>query len=478
MTGIRRGWIHLASGAGVGRIFGFASNLLVSRWLGPAELGLFNLVLTSVQTTDTLVRCGGDYSLNYKLGAHPESLQTQHGARLARGFAQICSLATFFICLITLVWVLFFDGLLPSNSETSTCFIFSCLLILMMASEGTSAAAWEILLVSRRTTPLAMKQGLFYPLRLCLSAIGALIAGLVGALSGWTIASLLQAIWLKIVLGALWRPLSIFPLLRQQIIMLLKNGLPFYGANLLASAIFYPLLLYVASSSGLADIGYLRAGQILQQLFAFLPSTMVPLLFLKLRTQPTFSDQVSLIETPTRVVWFILLQLLFLYCLTDRFLIQILFGHGFSSAVLPTRLLLLTSIFECIGQLLLQPILATGQTWRYGLWQNFSAILSATLGFFLIPYGGLSAYLSIRLVYVVLPFIAFGLPVFKQLTHPSKMLCLILFTFITMILFIFQISTGTVPAFNPYYFISSSLIILLIYLKDLSFIFRLFRTEV
>ena len=119
MTQMRRGWFHLASGAGVGRIFGFLSNLLLSRWLGPTDLGLFNLVTTTVQTSDTLVRCGGDYALNFELGGNPESPETDGGVQLSRALAQICSLMTLVICVGVAIWVFWGQGLFPFSMETS-----------------------------------------------------------------------------------------------------------------------------------------------------------------------------------------------------------------------------------------------------------------------------------------------------------------------------------------------------------------------
>ena len=110
MTAMRRGWFHLASGAGIGRLLGFVSNLLLSRWLGPTELGLFNLVTTTVQTSDTLVRCGGDYALNFELGGQPVDTRIERGAHLARGLAQLCSLMTALICVGVGLWVWWGQG--------------------------------------------------------------------------------------------------------------------------------------------------------------------------------------------------------------------------------------------------------------------------------------------------------------------------------------------------------------------------------
>lgn len=457
---MRRGWLHLASGAGLGRLFGFASNLLLSRWLGPMELGLFNLLTTAVQTTDTVVRCGGDYAINFELGGQPESMQTHHGFQLARGLAQICSLMTALTCVVVFIWVWWGQGLLPIELGAIQRSILSCFLLLMIACEGISASAWEVLLVSHRTAPLALRQGLFVPLRLLFAAIGALFVGISGATAGWSIIALVQCFWLRSVLGKTWNPLQIFPLLTNSIRLLLRRGYPFYVSNLLSSIIFYPLLLKVAAGSGLAEIGYLRAGQILQQLFAFLPATLVPVLFLKLRTESTFAGQVVVMEKPLRMIWFVLLELLLLYCMFDQYLILWLFGVEFASALLPTRLLLITALFECLSQLLVQPLLAAGKTRLYGYWQNGAAILAAVLGLIWIPTAGLVAFLIVRFLYVILPLTGYGIPVLKQLHEFRKTVPLALATTGLSVAFLLQALTeSTFLTTTPVFFIAFLLII-------------------
>ena len=438
MKAMRRGWFHLATGAGIGRVLGFSSNLLLSRWLGPTELGLFNLVTTTVQTSETLVRVGGDYALNFELGGQPEATKSDRGAELARALVQLCSLTTVLICVAVAIWIWCGHGLFPSSFVASKRVILTGLLLLMIAAEGTSASAWEVLLVSQRTASLAMRQGLFFPLRLLFSAGGALFAGLLGAMGGWSFIAFVQSVWLRRILGSLWNPLHIWPLLNVGLRQLLIRGFPFYASNLLASIIFYPLLLKVANTSGLAEIGYLRVGQILQQLFAFLPATFVPVLFLRLRGEPNFSEQVLAIEKSFRLIWLLLLEVLLLYCVIDKSLILWLFGAGFSSALMPTRLLLITALCECLAQLVVQPLLAAGHTRIYGLYQNGAALLAAALGWLWIPSAGLPAYLIARLLYVVVPLIGCGIPVFKQFYEPEKILSLTLVTFGSIVLFSLQ----------------------------------------
>ena len=478
MTVVRRGWFHLASGAGVGRIFGFASNLLLSRWLGPTELGLFNLVTTTVQTSDTLVRCGGDYALNFELGGQPEALQNEHGAQLARGLAQLCSLMTALVCIAIVAWVYWGQGLFPVLLDGRYRVGLTGMLLLMIACEGISASAWEVLLVGHRTASLALRQGLFFPLRLLSAAVGSLFGGVLGAMGGWSLISFVQCFWLKHALGCLWRPLSLWPILGRSLCQLLKRGLPFYSSNLLASIIFYPLLLKVSTASGLTEIGYLRVGQILQQLFAFLPATLVPVLFLRLRGESNLADQVAVMEKPLRIIWFLLLEVLLFYCMVDHFLIGWLFGSDYVSALLPTRLLLMTALFECLAQLVVQPLLAAGQTRLYGFWQNGSAILAAYLGWLWIPQAGLPAYLIVRLLYVIVPLIGFGMPVLKHLRQPGKILFLALISIALMSIFLLQTIGDTPNVWMVPFFLISPILIGFVHSRDLLFLRQVLRSRV
>lgn len=478
MTPLRRGWLHLAGGAGVGRILGFGSNLLLSRWLGPTELGLFNLLTTTIQTSETLARCGGDYALNYELGGKSQALQTEQGRELARAFVQICTLTTILICIVVSIWIWNFHGLFPYSMENRQRVSMTLLLLLMIACEVSCASGWEMLLVSNRTLQLALKNGLFYPLRLLSAALGSLVAGALGAMFGWSFISLLQCFWMRRVLRDLWNPFRIFPLLSNRIRTLLTKGLTFYGANLVASSIFYGLLIKVANASGLAEIGYLRVGQILQQFFAFLPSTLVPILFLELRSQSSFRGQVLLVEKPLRIIWFLLLQILLLYCLFDHIIIQWLFGNSFGMALIPTRLLLVTALFESLAQLLVQPLLATGKISFYGILQNISAIVAAFLGWLWIPSAGLAAYLVVRLIYVIVPLIGFGIPVVRELHEPRKIVILAISSFCLMSVSLYQIVTDQPLLSATPVFITAFFVLLVFHRHDFLFLKQLIRISV
>ena len=474
---MRQGWFHLATGAGVGRVVGFASNLFLSRWLGPTQLGLFNLVTTTVQTSDTLVRCGGDYALNFELGGHPQLIQTERGVGLARGFVHICTLTTVLICGAILIGICSGQIMIPIPFVSSHRLLLIALLLTIIACEGLSASAWEILLVSHRTAELALRQGLFFPLRLILAAFGALFLGIWGAIWGLSIVALAQCVWLKIVIGNLWTPLKIFPFSLVNVLHLLKRGLPFYFSNILSALVFYPLLVTVANSSGLAEIGYLRVGQVLQQLFAFIPATLAPVLFLRLRSESSFENQVAATEQPFRIIWLVLIQVLIVYCVIDHYFIEWLFGPGFSSALLPTRLLLVTALLECLAQLLVQPLLAAGKIGLYGFWQNIAALLSACLGWIWIPTGGLPVYLIVRLIYVTIPLAAFAIAVVKQMRHPKRLLVLLLTTSGLVGIMVFQVLHEVRTELFPVSLILTSVITIVCYRNDLVDIYRTLKVK-
>jgi len=119
-----------------------------------------------------------------------------------------------------------------------------------------------------------------------------------------------------------------------------------------------------------------------------------------------------------------------------------LFGPGFSSALYPTRMLLITALLECLNQLIVQPLLAAGQTRVYGFWQNLAAILAAFLGWLWIPAAGLAAYLIVRLLYVLIPLIGFSVRVVQKFQEPKKLLALTLLSIGLMALFLAQLLNG------------------------------------
>ena len=429
MVELRRGWLHLAGGAGLGRIGGFLSNLALSRLLGPTELGLFNLVTTTVQTGDTLVRLGGDFALNYELGAEAGSLDTPRGRNLTAAFSLQTLLVTAVMLAGLAVWLGPGRGLFPAGVSESQRRLWSGLLLLMVGLEAICAVPWEVLLVGRSTRRLALRQGLFLPLRLLLAAVGAAWGQITGALLGWTLVALIQPLWLAWSLRGVWPPPPSqwrpqWAAWRQ----LLRRGLPFYGANLLSSLVFFPLLLSLAARSGLEDVGFLRIGQILQQLFALLPGTLVPVLFLRLRQAESFDERMRQVERVFRLLWSLLLFVLLAYGLVDALVIRLFFGASYLPSLGPTRIMLMTSLIEVLLQILIQPLMSSGLMRRYALLLNGGTLLAALAGWILVPRLGLQGFLIAKYLVAILPLLPLLAAARQPFVEAGRLLPLLLIT--------------------------------------------------
>jgi len=175
---------------------------------------------------------------------------------------------------------------------------------------------------------------------------------------------------------------------------------------------------------------------------------------------------VKRLEIPLRLIWLVLLVVLLVYCLIDQWLLRFLFGAGFEAALLPTRLLLLTALLECLAQLIVQPLLAQGRTRLYGFWQNSSALLAALVGWLWIPKAGLAAYLLVRLLYVLLPLLGFSWPVLRYLQSPEKMLPLCFLSLATGFVLLAQVLSLLSLSWSMPLALVGSLLLLLLQWSD------------
>jgi O-antigen/teichoic acid export membrane protein len=243
---------------------------------------------------------------------------------------------------------------------------------------------------------------LFAPLKLLVALAGAASFGVTGALTGYGLASAAQLLWLQRICRRLWPwPKRFWPNW-QQAWVLTRSGIALYGTNALAALVFLPLVSEVANNAGIAEVGYLRVGQIMVQLFTLLPGALTPLLFLKLRGASKDDSQVSF-ETSLRLIWWLGLAALMAYLLIDQILIRLFFGEVYLASLQPTRLLVLMAVLDSVNQVLHTPLLASRRTRLFAISQNSGAALAAGLGWWLIPSMGLQGFLAAKLCFSALP---------------------------------------------------------------------------
>ena len=398
---LKRGVLHLLSGSLVGRCVSFVLNIVLSRSLGATGLGLFSLVLTTCQTFELTARGGVDYGLSCELTGSGAKRSEHEKASVAQSAVRLVQLSTLALALALGIWIVPFEGLLPIGMQTSRG-AAAVALVFIAILESLGGLPWDLLIISGDTKRVALRQGFFAPLKLLVALIGATGFSVIGALIGYGLASGAQLLWLQHTCRPLWPWPKRWMPQWQKAWALIRNGVALYGTNAIAALVFLPLVSEVARESGVAEVGYLRVGQIVVQLFTLLPGALTPLLFLRLRTPSNDHKQESF-ETSLRLIWWIGLAALLAYLLVDQTLIQLFFGKAYLPSVQPTRLLVLMAVLDSINQVLHTPLLANRRTRLFAISQNSGAVLSAGLGWWLIPSMGLQGFLAAKLCFSAVP---------------------------------------------------------------------------
>ena len=367
---------------------------------------MFSLLLSTTQTVEMTVRGGVDYGITCALTGPGAALSPERQGEIAHTALRVVQAATVVVLLGLWLWVMPGGGLLPRSLplERGTLVLA---LVVISGLETFSGLPWDLLLIKGRTAALALRQGVFAPGKLLAAWLGSLAAGLGGALVGFALMVAVQTGWVQ------QRCRRLLPWPRQghfefaTAVDLVRQGIPLYSTNLLASLVFLPLLAGVARDQGLAEVGYLRVGQIVVQLFTLLPGALVPVLFVRLRGSGQHQDQTRGIERSLRLLWWSGLICLVIYLLLDRWVVPLFFGAAFLPSLPATRVLVLAAVAESLSQVLHQPLLASRRTGLYMLTQNGAALLAAGAGALLIPRLGVAGFLVAKLVFALVPLLTY-----------------------------------------------------------------------
>ena len=398
----RNTFVQLLGGSSIGKGVNFGINLFLSRILGPAELGLFALIQSTSQTFELLSRAGVDYGLTCALTEPQEGNEKNTDQLMIHAALQVVRYASFFLLFLLLLWLGPGRGLLPEYL-TNNRRLFILIVSLVCMSESLSGLPWDILLVQGKVNLVRLRQSLFVPLKLLSALLGAWLGGIVAALTCYAAMATLQAVWLNkrvIVKGQIHKNSA---LEWEKVKKLVGDGLALYSSNALSAIVFLPLLADIANVSGLQSIGYLRAGQIVVQIFTLIPGALAPVLFIKSRTSHVDSKKNNITEQSLLLIWIFGLATLLAYIAIDKQLISLLFGSDYRNSLQPTRLLVYITILDSVGQILHTALLAKRKIRLFVCVQNSALALSALVGWYSIPRIGLDGFLLSKFIFAGLP---------------------------------------------------------------------------
>ena len=427
----KKGVAHLLSGNIIGRAMTFALNIGLSRTLGPASLGLFGFCLAVAQAFEMIARFGIDYGMQCALtNKEVTEKANNQSADISKSAMNSVDIITVILSAGLLIWIFPFQGLIPTN-ESSSRDLIAITTVVICSLEGFTSLSWELFLVMGKTKLYALRTAAVAPLRLFAALAGAQAGGISGALMSYASMSGAQMLFIRRHVTKLADHKQAKAEIEHSA-NLIKSGLPFYLTNAINSAVFLPLLASVAASSGLAEIGYLRIGQLLVQLFTLLPGAVAPILFIKLRLSNTSSDQSNNLDLALRGLWIIGLFSLIVYMLLDRAIITALFGDAFLPSLIPTRALILAAVLDSTSQVLHIAVLAKQRVRFYSVAQISSSLLAAATGAWLIPSLGLTGFIIAKLTYSWLPLLLYFIDGFATMRSKLPSIGLLVSTVLIM----------------------------------------------
>ena len=89
------------------------------------------------------------------------------------------------------------------------------------------------------------------------------------------------------------------------------------------------------------------------------------------------------------------------------------------------------------------------------------------------PTAGITAYLIVRLLYVIIPLIGFGLPVIYLLKEPQSFFCLALTSIFLLITFVVQILSPDALPYWPSIYLLAFLVVGISQREDLFYLINL-----
>jgi O-antigen/teichoic acid export membrane protein len=279
----RNSFLQLLGGSGIGKALNFGINLLLSRVLGPAELGLFSLILSTSQTFELLSRAGVDYGLTCALTDKDNEQDAGEYQSLVNIALRIVRTTTWLLLIVLILWLGPGKGVLPLDIKINRN-VLVILVGFICVSESLSGLPWDILLVQGEIQIVRLRQSLFVPLKLSAALLGAWVGGIMTSLVCYSAMAGIQSFWLNRQVVSIQKIDTDVRIKWRSVKQLLGDGFPLYISNALSAIIFLPLLADIAIISGLQSVGYLRVGQIIAQVFTLIPGALAPVLFIKSRT--------------------------------------------------------------------------------------------------------------------------------------------------------------------------------------------------
>lgn len=390
----------------VQRILGMVTTMVLARALGAASFGTYSIVANTASSAYGFVRLGVDAAIHVHTaeGHADDDARRRAGEMLAAGFLLLllAGVVGGLGCLVLADWLA--ENIYGKQELAVWIRVAGIAVFLQCVSQFCYAAMVGL----HRFATYARIMVASAVLNAVAITVGALLAGLNGAVAAMigtqalTVAWLARSLKTELHIESLQLTLRNFSSRASQ---LLKFGVPFYAAGLIAIPVIYYLQGLVVRHAGLEALGYLRVILALSAIVSFVP-TSASAAMVSMLTRTRTENKSALADMVVRNVKMVLVFALLMAAVVTivlPWLMPVLFGQQYIAATGAAGLALLTAVLTAVTGVIGNALFSAKRVDLVFLTTLVQMSVFSIAGILLVPDYGLIGYLSAELLgYLVL----------------------------------------------------------------------------
>lgn len=385
----------------VQRVLGMVTTIVLARTLGATNFGVYSVVTATSNSAYGLVRLGVDAAIHVHTAEGFGDAATRQRMRelLAAGFLML----VFAGGVGGLGCLVLGERLAVAIYEKPELAVWIRVTGIAVFLQCLSQFFYATLVGLHCFSEYARVMVASAVLSVAAISLGALAAGLTGAVAALIAVQAVTVGWLGIVMRAALRKENLRLAFRNTAAhtkSLLVFGFPFYVSGLISIPVVYVLQGMVVRHAGLEELGYLRAIMAFVAIVAFAPTSAAAAMismFARTRAQEHGALAVRIVQNVRMILVFALLMAAGVMVLLP-WLIPLLFGAQYMPALGAASVALVTAVLTAVSGVVSNALLSARKVVPLFAITALQAIIFLGFGSYFIPALGLTGYLTAELL--------------------------------------------------------------------------------
>lgn len=383
--------LHTGFGGIASRVFSGLAPIILARYLGPKEYGVYALVLALVGIVAGAAHLGQNTALQKFLPEYAVKDPQRGGAILADTTVLVSGILAV-VCAV----FFFLSGWIASDiyHEPSLIhvFQFSALLVLFLSLFNlVSSAVAGLQDFKAYSKAMVIRSAGF----LALAWLGVWLYGLYGALAGQVLASVLGLAFLT---GAALKgtrrrfPGMVKTAFSRSILgEIFSFAFPAFLAGLLVGPAYWWANTMLARDRGFVEVGLFGVAFALARLIQVIPSSLsIPAVSFMSETYASSKEEEfsELVGTNVRLIWALTLPIALGCALFAPWIVRLLFGAAYQDAALLVSIMSFVALVIAVGSVAGNAVAGSGRMWHALGFNGFWLVVFLVAGWLLIPAWG------------------------------------------------------------------------------------------